>query len=85
MEIKILKQDKKELDVEIDNLTIVELLRNYLNKDSSVKLAAWRRDHPTKAPVLHIEAPSPKSALQKAIKAAEKDLIKYADEFKKAK
>ena len=85
MEIKIITDEKDKLDVEVDNLTVIELMRNYLNKDSSVKLAAWRREHPTKNPVLHIEAPNPKSALKKAITAATKDLDKYADEFKKAK
>ena len=85
MEIKILTQEKDKLDVELNNLTVVELMRAYLNKDSSVKLAAWKREHPTKNPVLHIEAPNPKSALKKAITSATKDLDKYADEFKKAK
>lgn len=85
MEIKILKQEKDQLDVEIDNLTVAELMRTYLNKDSSVKLAAWRREHPEKNPVLHIEAASPKAALKKAITTATKDLDTYEKEFKKAK
>lgn len=85
MEAKIINEEKDSLDVEIDNLTVVELMRNYLNKDSSVKLAAWKREHPTKSPVLHIEASNPKSALKSAIKAAEKDLDTYEKEFKKAK
>ena len=84
MEIKVLKQDKNELDVQIDNLTIIELLRSYLNKED-VKLAAWRREHPSKPAVLHIEADNPKKALQKAIEAVQKDLEKYSVEFKKMK
>jgi len=84
MQIKILKQDKKQLDVEIDNLTIVELLRVYLNKEGA-NLAAWRREHPTKPPVLHIEADNPKKLLQKAISAVTKDLDTATDEFKKMK
>lgn len=85
MEMKILKDDKKEIDVEIDNLTIVELLRVYLNKDSSVKLAAWRREHPTKAPVLHIESDNPKKSLKTAVSAIQKELDKTLDDFKKLK
>lgn len=84
MEIKILKDDKKELDVEIDNLTIAELLRAYLNQED-VKLAAWKRAHPTKNPVLHIEADNPKKLLQKAIANIQKELDKAQEEFKKAK
>jgi len=84
MEIKILKEDKKTLDVEMNNLTLVELLRVYLNKEGA-DLAAWKREHPTKNPVLHIEADNPKKLLQKAIAAIEKELAKVQDEFKKAK
>ena len=85
MEIKILTQEKDKLDVEVDNLTVVELMRTYLNKDSSVKLAAWRREHPEKNPVLHIEASNPKESQKKAITAATKDLDTYEKEFKKSK
>ncbi len=83
-EMKIIKQEKNELDVEIDNLTLVELLRTYLNKEGA-KIAAWKRPHPFKNPVLHIEGDNPKKLLQKAIQSAEKDIDKAVDEFKKLK
>ena len=85
MEVKILNQEKNTLDVELDNLTMVEVLRVYLNKESGVKLAAWKRDHPFKNPVLHVEADNPKSALKKAITAVEKDIDNAVSEFKKLK
>jgi len=87
MEIKILKSDKQELKVEVGNLTVVELLRNYLNKDGNVRFAAWRREHPSKNPILHIETQgkTAKKALQDAISNAEKDTSKLLGEFKKAK
>jgi DNA-directed RNA polymerase subunit L len=85
MEINVLKDEKGEMDVQVDNLTVVELLRSYLNKDSSIKLAAWKREHPSKPPILHIEAGNAKKALQDAIKAVQKDLSKYTEEFKKLK
>jgi len=85
MEVKILKQEKNMLDIELDNLTIAEVLRAYLNKESGVKLAAWKREHPMKNPVLHIEADNAKSILKKAITAVEKDIDKTVDEFKKLK
>ena len=84
MEIKILKDEKNELDIEISSLTIAEVLRVYLNKQGA-KLAAWKRDHPTKNPVLHIEADNPKSLLKKAIKELEKEIDKTVEEFKKLK
>ncbi len=87
MDIKILKDDKNELKVEIGSITIVEILRVYLNEDSSVSFAAWRREHPTKNPVLHIKTngKAAKKALQDAIDAVEKDTDKFFNEFKKAK
>jgi len=84
MEIKILKDEKNELDVELSSLTIAEVLRVYLNKEGA-KLAAWKRDHPTKNPVLHIEADNPKKLLKKAITTLEKEIDATVDEFKKLK
>lgn len=84
MEIKILKDEKNELDIELSSLTIAEVLRAYLNKEN-VKLAVWKRDHPTKNPVLHIEGDSPKKLLGKAIAAIEKEIDTLVDEFKKSK
>ncbi|MFH1500869.1 MAG: RpoL/Rpb11 RNA polymerase subunit family protein [archaeon] len=87
MEIKYLKDDKNEAEIEFDNLTMVELIRVYLNKDSAVSFAAWRREHPTKNPVLKVKTKgkSVKKAVQDAADAVEKDLDKLADSFKKAK
>ena len=84
MEIKILKDEKNELDIELSSLTIAEVLRAYLNKEGA-KLAVWKREHPTKNPVLHIEADNPKKLLKKAIATIEKEVDIIADEFKKSK
>lgn len=84
MEIKVLSEDKKTMDVEVGNLTIVELLRVYLNKEGA-KMAAWRREHPSKNPVLHIEGENPKKLLQKAIEAVQKELESLEADFKKMK
>ena len=87
MEIKVLKDAKQELKVQIGNITIIEFLRIYLNKDSSVKFAAWRKEHPSKNPILDIktEGKTAKKALQDAISRAEKDANKLVAEFKKGK
>ncbi len=87
MDIKILKEDKNELKVEVSNLTIVEILRVYLNEDSLVSFAAWKREHPSKNPILHIKTSgkTAKKALQDAISTIEKDTGKVLSDFKKAK
>jgi DNA-directed RNA polymerase subunit L len=87
MEVKIIKDEKENLVFETDNQTIAELVRVYLNKDSSVEMAAWKRESPDKPVVMEIitKGKAAKSALEGAIKAIEKDASKYVDEFKKAK
>lgn len=87
MEITVLKDDKNELEVQMDNQTIAELVRVYLNEDSNVKLGVWKREHYSKPLILKIvtEGKTAKKALQDAIDSAKKDLKKYSDEFKKSK
>lgn len=85
MEIKILKDEKNDLEVQIDNQTIVELVRVYLNEDDSVSLGAWKKEHYSKPLILKIKTngKTAKKALQDAISKVQKDLGKYANEFKK--
>jgi len=87
MEMKILNSDKEEIEVEFENLTIAEILRVYLNKDSSVTFAAWRRLHPTDRPVLKVKTKgkTAKKAINDAVSAVTKDLDKTLDDFKKIK
>lgn len=84
MEVKIINDEKDTLDVEISSLTIAEVLRVYLNENGA-KLAAWKREHPTKNPILHIVGDNPKKLLKGAIAALEKDIDSAVDEFKKLK
>jgi DNA-directed RNA polymerase subunit L len=87
MEMNILKESKEELEVEIGSLTMVEILRVYLNKDSSVTFAAWKREHPTKKPILAVKTKgkTPKKAVNDAIAAIIKDLDNIDADFKKLK
>ena len=87
MEITILKDDKNDLEVQIDNQTIAELVRVYLNKDSAVKVGAWKKEHYSKPLILKVETEgkTARKALQDAIAKVQKDLKKYGDEFSKAK
>jgi len=86
MEIKILKDEKDNLVVELDNQTVAEILRVYLNKDSSVELAAWKKEHPNKPVHFEIKTKgkTAKKALENAISEIEKDTSKILDEFKKS-
>lgn len=83
----ILKDSKEEIEVEMESLTLVEILRVYLNKDSAVTFAAWKREHPTKKPILAVKTKgkSAKKALSDAVDAITKDLNKIEDDFKKLK
>jgi len=87
MEIKILETTKERTEIEIANLTIIELLRTYLNKNPSVTFAAWKREHITKNPILLIKTKGKdsKKTLNDAIKDIEKDLDKVSKEFSKLK
>ncbi len=86
MEVKVLKNEKDYLEIELDNLTVAELLRNQLWKDSAVEAAAWRREHPSKNPVLVIKTKgkSAKKVLQDCISQINKLNNKILEEFKKA-
>ncbi len=86
MEIKIIKDEKNELEFHINNQTIAELVRVYLNEDDNVKLGVWKKEHYSKPFLMKIvtEGKSPRKALQDAISKAKKDLDKYTEEFKKA-
>jgi len=87
MEINVLKSSKDEIEVELDSLTIAEILRVYLNKDSAVTFAAWKREHPTKKPSLIIKTKgkTAKKAVEEAVSEIEKDLEKLEADFKKMK
>ena len=84
MEMKVLNSAKEEIELETDSLTLVEILRVYLNKDSSVSFAAWKREHPTKNPVLLVKTKgkTAKKAINDAISGIVKDLDKIEKDFK---
>ncbi len=82
----VLKNEKNELEIELNDLTLAEVLRIYLHKDSTVEFAAWRREHPIKPIILRIETKgkSPKKALQDAVSLIEKESEALVKEVKKA-
>lgn len=87
MEINVLESSKNELKVELENVTLAEILRVYLNKDSAVTFVAWKREHITKKPVLVVKTKNKtaKKAVQDAVDDITKDLDKVESDFKKLK
>jgi DNA-directed RNA polymerase subunit L len=87
MEINVLKSSKDEIEMQVENLTLAELLRVYLNKDPAVTFAAWKREHPSEKPIIKItvKGKSIKKAVNDAVASAVKDLEKMEKDFKKMK
>lgn len=86
MEVKVLVDEKDKLVIEMDNQTVAELLRVYLNKEDAVELAAWRRENTDKPVKLEIrtKGKAAKKVFEDAVSAVEKDAAKISEEFKKA-
>jgi DNA-directed RNA polymerase subunit L len=87
MELKILKEDKESIEIEVDNLTLAELLRVELWKDEATEFAAWKRDHPSKPCVLALrtKGKAPKKVIQGTIEKIIKENEKLLEQFKKMK
>ena len=87
MEINVLRSEKDEIEFQIENVTLAEILRVYLNEDDAVSFAAWKRDHPTKLPIMLVQTKgkSPKKAVADAVNLIVKDLDKVEADFKKLK
>ena len=75
MEVEIVSQSANEIELKIDNLTVAEILRVYLN-EQGIKFAAWRMEHPTKPIVFRIESSGKtvKKSVSEAVSAISKDL-----------
>jgi DNA-directed RNA polymerase subunit L len=84
MNIEIIKQEKNEAEIQLDNGTVAEVLRVYLNMQG-VEFAAWRREHPTKPVLMRIESSGKtvKKEVSDAIAAISKDLDKIKNSLKK--
>ena len=87
MEVKVLKSSKDEIEVTLGNVTIAELLRVYLNKDSSVSFAVWKQEHPSENPIMKVKTKGKTAtkAIHDAVNSVVKDLDKVAGDFAKLK
>lgn len=84
MNIEILKHEKNSVELNIDSLTVAEVLRAYLNKEG-IEFAAWRREHPSKPVLFKIESSgkTAKKAVSDAVGAIKKDCDKLVSALKK--
>ena len=84
MNAEIVKQEKNDLEVKIDNQTVAEILRVYLN-EQGVDFVAWRKEHPTKPLILKIKTSGKtvKKAVSDAIAEINKDCEKLLAVLKK--
>ncbi len=84
MNIEIVKQEKNSVELTIDNLTVAEILRVYLN-EQGIEFAAWKREHPSKPLVFKIESSgkTAKKAVSDAVEAVKKDCDKIVSLLKK--
>ena len=85
MEVEIVESGKGIVELKLDNLTIAEIMRVYLN-EGGVEFAAWKREHPTKPLIFRIESSkSVKKEVADAVSTIKKDLDEISKGLKKSK
>jgi DNA-directed RNA polymerase subunit L len=83
MDIKIIKNEKHEVEIEVSNVTVAEILRTYLN-ENGVEFVAWKREHPSKPVMMTIKSESNiAKAVSDAVNAIKKDCDKLVSGLKK--
>ena len=85
MDIEVIKEEKNEIDIRIDNTTIAEVLRVYLYEHGA-EFAAWKREHPSKPAIMKIKAGAGKGAkkcISDAVAAIKRDANALASAVKK--
>ena len=83
MKLEVVKAEKHEVQVELDNVTVAEVLRVYLYENGA-DFAAWKREHPSKPLVFNIKSDSGvKKAVSDAVSAIKKDCDKIVALLKK--
>ncbi len=84
MDVKILKDDKHECELTINNLTIAEILRVYLY-EAGADFAAWKREHPSKPIIMLIRSKNKtvRKIVSETIDLIKKDCDKMVSAVKK--
>ena len=84
MNIEVLKNEKNDVEIKIDNITLAEVLRTYLYNEG-IDFAAWRRGHPSQPAIMKIQSSNKtvKKAIADAVAALKKDCDKLVSAVKK--
>lgn len=84
MNTEIVNQDKNAVELHIDNLTVAEIVREYLNRQG-IEFAAWKREHPSKPILFKIESSGKtvKKAVSEAVAEIKSDCDKIVAAVKK--
>jgi DNA-directed RNA polymerase subunit L len=82
MYMKILKEEKDSMEIEINDLTMASFLAKYLNMDERVDIASFRQEHPLKETVtlfFKVKEGDPKKILKETLKRMESDVKELRD------
>lgn len=84
--MKILKKEKNYLEIELNNLTLAEILRVYLWKNKNIIYAGWKRDHPSKPVILTLKTKTNSlEILKKTIEKIREEIKELKEEIKELK
>lgn len=84
MNVEIVSEEKNSIELHVDNLTIVEVLRNYMDSNG-VDFVAWRKEHPSKPLVFKASVleGTVKKSISEGISSIRKDLELVEKSLKK--
>ena len=83
MEVTIVQAEKQEAVLMIDNVTVAEVLREYL-VEAGADFAAWRRDHPSRPAQFRVTSEKGVAkTMNVAVSALKKDLDALKNAVKK--
>ena len=90
MEIKIIEETKKKivLDIDGEDHTLMNLIKEELKRDKNVKIVSYTEKHPLKKTIrllLETNGEEPKKTIINAIKKVKKDIDSFDAAFTKAK
>ena len=84
MKLEVVKAEKHEVQIELDNVTVAEVLRVYLYENGA-DFAAWKREHPSKPLVFNIKSSEAgvKKVVSDTVASIKKDCDKILAAVKK--
>jgi len=88
VEVRILKENEKELELEVlGDKTVAVLLKSYLLEDERVDFAGFAQGHPLEQAIriyFRVREGDPRTVLKKAVERVKADLITLRAELEEA-